>query len=345
MPTKKPESLSYKSSGVDIDAGEALVERIKPIAARTRRAECLGGIGGFGGLFQIDTEKYKDPVLVAGTDGVGTKLKLAIESKRHNTIGIDLVAMCVNDIIVCGAEPLFFLDYFATAKLDPDHGEDVVTGIAEGCMQSGAALLGGETAEMPGMYAKNDYDLAGFGVGIIERSEIIDGKALRAGDVILGIHSSGPHSNGYSLIRNIIKSSGAALTDNLDGKSLIDHLIEPTRIYVKSILALRATTPISAIAHITGGGLPGNVNRVLTNNVDAVINTSQWQWPVIFNWLQKNGNIATGEMYRTFNCGIGMIVVVRPDAVEQAKSSLIATGEVVSIIGSIEAGDGSVIVK
>ena len=345
MPTNKPESLSYKSSGVDIDAGEDLVDRIKPIAATTQRAECLGGIGGFGGLFQLDTEKYTNPVLVAGTDGVGTKLKLAIESNQHETIGIDLVAMCVNDIIVSGAEPLFFLDYFATAKLNPDHGEAIVKGIAEGCLQSGAALLGGETAEMPGMYAKNDYDLAGFGVGVVERANIIDGSTVTSGDVILGIHSSGPHSNGYSLIRNIVKTSGEILDTKLHGKSLIEHLIEPTRIYVKSILNLNKNLEIKALAHITGGGLPGNVNRVLTDNVDAVIDTSKWQWPGIFTWLQDKGNIQTDEMYRTFNCGIGMVVIVNPDIAEQACQLLIDYGEEVSIIGSLEDGNGKVIIN
>ena len=335
-------NLSYKDAGVDIQAGDDLVERIKPLAAATARDGCLGGLGGFGGLFQIDTKKYTEPVLVSGTDGVGTKLKLAIESGKHDTIGIDLVAMCVNDIIVCGAEPLFFLDYFATGNLDIDQGEAIVRGIAEGCRQSGAALLGGETAEMPGMYQAGDYDLAGFAVGVVDRSAIIDGSSIRPGDVLVGLGSSGPHSNGYSLVRKVLEVSNTALDDTLAGRPMIDWLLEPTRIYARAMAALSARVEVHGIAHITGGGLPGNVNRVLGAKYDAVIDVSSRELPEIFTWLQENGGIPDDELYRTFNCGIGMVLVLDPVVVDTTLEVLNENGEDASIIGRIEAGNGQV---
>jgi len=300
--------LTYKDAGVDIEAGNALVHNIKSLVKQTHRPEVLNHLGGFAALFELPLEKYQHPVLVSGTDGVGTKLKLAIDAAKYDTIGIDLVAMCVNDIIVCGAEPLFFLDYYATAALDVDNATDVVAGIAKGCTLAGAALIGGETAEMPGLYAKNDFDLAGFCVGIVEKNKIIDAQKVSDGDVILGLASSGPHSNGYSLIRRIMADVDPATT--LDDKPLLDILLEPTKIYVKSLLALLQTVDVHAIAHITGGGFYENIPRVLPENMCAVINKNSWEIPAVFQWLKEQGNIAEDEMHRTFNCGIGMVLCV-----------------------------------
>ena len=337
-------SLSYKDAGVDIDAGNALVDRIKGAVKRTRRPEVMGGIGGFGALCELPT-KYKEPVLVSGTDGVGTKLRLALDLKKHDTIGIDLVAMCVNDLIVQGGEPLFFLDYYATGKLDVDTAADVVSGIAEGCVQAGCALIGGETAEMPGMYAKGDYDLAGFCVGIVEKSKIVDGSSVRNGDMLIAIGSSGPHSNGYSLIRKVLEVSGADINEDFYGRPLGEVLLEPTKLYVKSILALLREESVHAIAHITGGGLLENVPRVLPKNSKAVIDTQSWDWPEIFTWLQEKGNIKEREMYLTFNCGIGMIVAVPEDYVEDSLNLLRSTGEQAWVVGHIahkESGESAV---
>jgi phosphoribosylformylglycinamidine cyclo-ligase len=328
--------LSYRDAGVDIDAGDRLVDRIKPIAARTRRPGILGGIGGFGALFEVPLDRYRQPVLVSGTDGVGTKLKLAMELGKHDTIGIDLVAMCVNDIVVQGAEPLFFLDYYATGRLDVDTAAAVVGGIGRGCELAGAALVGGETAEMPGMYQDGDYDLAGFCVGVVEKERIIDGSQVRGGDVLLGIASSGPHSNGYSLIRKVITVSRTDLHQAFHGRSLGDTLLEPTRIYVKSLLALIADVPVLALAHITGGGITENLPRVLPDHCRAVIHTRSWQRPPVFDWLQSAGGIAAMEMYRTFNCGIGMIVCVRAEQADVALKVLRQQGETVWRIGEVE---------
>jgi len=329
-------SLSYKDAGVDIEAGDHLVDRIKSVAKRTMRPEVMGGLGGFGALCRIP-KGYNEPVLVSGTDGVGTKLRLALQLNRHDTIGIDLVAMCVNDLLVCGAEPLFFLDYYATGHLNVDVAADVVTGIGEGCLQAGCALVGGETAEMPGMYEGEDYDLAGFSVGVVEHDNIIDGKKVQAGDVLIGLASSGAHSNGYSLIRKIIDFSGAKLDEVIDGKPLADVVMTPTRIYVKNLLQLGKTIDIHAMAHITGGGLPGNLPRVLPNGTRAVVNTQSWQWPALFNWLQQKGNVDTYEMYRTFNCGVGMVVVVAAADADAAIAQLTAAGETAWVMGQIEA--------
>lgn len=332
MPDKP--SLSYRDAGVDIDAGNALIDRIKPVAAATRRSGMLDGLGGFGALFEIPPG-YQQPVLVSGTDGVGTKLKLAIDSGRHDTIGIDLVAMCVNDLIVQGAEPLFFLDYYATGKLDLDTAEAVIKGIGLGCQQAGCALIGGETAEMPGMYSAEDYDLAGFCVGVVEKANIINGSDVRDGDVLIGIQSSGPHSNGYSLVRKVIEVSGARLDDDFNGRPLAEVLLTPTRIYVKPLLALIAQVRVKALAHITGGGLPENLPRVLPANTSAVIDTTSWQRPAIFDWLQTQGGINDREMYRTFNCGIGMVLCVAAEDVESSLQILVAQGEQASVIGRI----------
>lgn len=329
-------SLSYKDAGVDIDAGNALVERIKGAVKRTTRPEVMGGLGGFGALCQIPAG-YKEPVLVSGTDGVGTKLRLAMDLKRHDGVGIDLVAMCVNDLVVQGAEPLFFLDYYATGKLDVDTASRVVAGIAEGCVQSGCALVGGETAEMPGMYHGEDYDIAGFCVGVVEKAEIIDGSKVKPGDQLIALASSGPHSNGFSLIRKVLEVSGQSADTLLDGKSLADHLLEPTRIYVKNLLNLFKTTPVHALCHVTGGGFWENIPRVLPENTKAVINGKSWQWPAIFNWLQQQGNISRHEMYRTFNCGVGMILVVPANEVDNALQQLIEAGETAWHLGEIEA--------
>ncbi len=333
-------SLSYRDAGVDIDAGDALVDAIKPIAESTRRPGMLEGLGGFGALFEIPPGKYKEPVLVSGTDGVGTKLRLAIDTGIHHTIGIDLVAMCVNDVIVQGAEPLFFLDYYATGKLETAIAKRVIEGIGEGCRQAGCALIGGETAEMPGMYAKEDYDLAGFCVGVVEKSKIITGGAVRSGDVLLGLAATGPHSNGYSLVRRIIKHTGAKLDQPFDGKTLGEALLTPTRIYVKSILKLLETVPVHALAHITGGGLPGNLPRVLPADTRAVIDARSWKRPPIFDWLQDGGNVASDEMYRTFNCGLGMVLAVAATDVDAATRLLTAAGETVFRVGQIEPHTG-----
>ncbi|WP_302142013.1 phosphoribosylformylglycinamidine cyclo-ligase [Halomonas alkalicola] len=339
-PSSRP-SLSYKDAGVDIDAGNALVDRIKGVAKRTTRPEVMGGLGGFGALCQLPSG-YREPVLVSGTDGVGTKLRLAMDLGRHDTIGIDLVAMCVNDLVVAGAEPLFFLDYYATGKLDVDIAADVVTGIGEGCEQAGCALVGGETAEMPGMYEGSDYDLAGFCVGVVEKSEILDGKKVAEGDALLGIASSGPHSNGYSLIRKILEVSGASLDTDLDGTALGDALMAPTRIYVKSLLSLikESGVPVHALSHITGGGLTENLPRVLPEGLAAKVDVASWTRPAVFDWLQQQGNVAEEEMHRVLNCGIGMVVVVPAEKADQARAHLQALGETVHRIGEIVARDG-----
>ena len=330
------QSLSYKDAGVDINAGNALVERIKPEVKRTTRAEVIGGLGGFGALCAIPS-KYKEPILVSGTDGVGTKLRLAIDLKKHDTIGIDLVAMCVNDLVVQGAEPLFFLDYYATGKLDVDVAADVVKGIADGCVQSGCALVGGETAEMPGMYHEGDYDLAGFCVGVVEKSEIIDGSRVKNGDALIALGSSGPHSNGYSLVRKVIDVAGVnPATELLDNKPLSEHVLAPTKIYVKSVLALIKQADVHAIAHLTGGGFWENIPRVLPKNTKAVIDEKSWEWPSVFNWLQEKGNIDTYEMYRTFNCGVGMVIALPQEQVETALAILKQAGENAWLIGHIE---------
>lgn len=336
-------SLSYRDAGVDIDAGNELVDRIKSSCAATSRPEVLGGLGGFGGAFAIP-EGYKAPVLISGTDGVGTKLRLAIDAKKYDGIGIDLVAMCVNDIVVAGAEPLYFLDYYATGKLELDVAEQVIKGIAEGCLQSGCALIGGETAEMPGMYSDDDFDLAGFTTGIVERDEIIDGKNVKAGDVIIGLESSGPHSNGYSLIRKVLEVSGAQINDELNGKSLADHLLAPTRIYVKNVLATHKKVGLNALAHITGGGLLENIPRVLPEGTQATIDCSAWTMPVIFSWLQDQGNIDSTEMYRTFNCGIGMTLIVDADKADAALETLTALGEKAHKIGVITNNNSELVV-
>ncbi|CAM4010725.1 phosphoribosylformylglycinamidine cyclo-ligase [Vibrio neonatus] len=332
-------SLSYKDAGVDIDAGNALVDKIKGAVKRTRRPEVMGGIGGFGALCELPT-KYKQPVLVSGTDGVGTKLRLALDMKKHDTIGVDLVAMCVNDLIVQGAEPLFFLDYYATGKLDIDTAADVVAGIAEGCVQSGCSLIGGETAEMPGMYEGDDYDVAGFCVGVVEKEDIIDGTKVAAGDALIAVGSSGPHSNGYSLVRKILEVSKADLNQDLEGKPLGEHLLEPTKIYIKSALKMIEKHDIHAISHITGGGFWENIPRVLPEGTKAVIDGNSWNWPTIFNWLQENGNVDTREMYRTFNCGVGLIVALPQDQAEQAVELLKEEGENAWVIGQIAQANG-----
>ena len=331
--------LRYKDAGVDIDAGNQLVELIKPLAKSTVRPGVLGGLGGFGALFELPLDRYDQPVLVAGTDGVGTKLKLAMQLNQHDSIGIDLVAMCVNDLIVQGAEPLFFLDYYATGKLDTTVAQAVISGIAAGCRQAGCALNGGETAEMPGMYAPGDYDLAGFCVGIVNKDKIIDGSAVQAGDCILGLASSGPHSNGYSLIRKIIETRAADLNQELDATSLGRALLAPTRIYVKPLLQLNQQIEIHALSHITGGGLLENIPRVLPNYCQARIQRQSWPMPAVFQWLQEQGNIAEDEMYRTFNCGIGMVVIVSPDDRDKAIAILKAQGEIVFDLGKIAQSD------
>jgi phosphoribosylformylglycinamidine cyclo-ligase len=329
-------SLSYKDAGVDIDAGNALVERIKGAVKRTRRPEVMGGIGGFGALCELPT-KYKHPVLVSGTDGVGTKLRLALDMKKHDTIGIDLVAMCVNDLIVQGAEPLFFLDYYATGKLDVDTAADVVSGIADGCVQAGCALIGGETAEMPGMYEGEDYDVAGFCVGVVEKEDIIDGSKVAVGDALIAVGSSGPHSNGYSLVRKILEVSGADKNEMLEGKTIGEHLLQPTKIYIQSGLKLIAEHDIHAISHITGGGFWENIPRVLPQGTKAVIDGSSWEWPVIFQWLQEKGNVNTHEMYRTFNCGVGLVIALPKDQAQAAVELLQQEGENAWVIGEIAA--------
>ena len=333
--------LSYRDAGVDIDAGNRLIERIKPLTQATRRPGVLGGLGGFGALFEIPVNRYRQPVLVSGTDGVGTKLRLALELGKFDTIGIDLVAMCVNDIIVTGAEPLFMLDYYATGRLDVDTAAAVIDGIAQGCQQAGAALVGGETAEMPGIYQGEDFDLAGFCVGIVEKEHIIDGSRVTAGDILIGLASSGPHANGYSLIRKILAQSGAPLTDPFGGSTLGEILLCPTRIYVKSLLSLMETVPVRTIAHITGGGLLENLPRVLPQNTRAVINTRSWRLPVIFQWLQEQGNVTEAEMLRTFNSGVGTVVGIARSDVDAALETLSEAGETAWVIGAVEAGAGA----
>ena len=327
-------SLSYKDAGVDIDAGNALVERIKGVAKKTKRPEVMGGLGGFGALCQIPTG-YKEPVLVAGTDGVGTKLRLAIDLAKYDTVGIDLVAMCVNDLIVQGAEPLFFLDYYATGKLDVDVATAVVTGIGEGCLLSGCALTGGETAEMPGMYHDKDFDIAGFCVGIVEKANIIDGTKVAAGDKLIALGSSGPHSNGYSLVRKILEVSKADPSQAFGDSTLGDTLLTPTNIYVKSVLAVLKECEVHALSHITGGGFWENIPRVLPALTKAVIDENSWQWPEIFNWLQEKGNVERTEMYRTFNCGVGMVIALPESQVEKALEIFTAHGENAWLIGEI----------
>lgn len=336
--TTQSTSLSYKDAGVDIDAGEALVQRIKSVAKATSRAEVVGGLGGFGALCRIP-QGYKSPLLVSGTDGVGTKLKLALQLSQHDTIGQDLVAMCVNDLLVCGAEPLFFLDYYATGKLDVDTAATVIAGIGDGCKLANCALIGGETAEMPGMYQDEDYDLAGFCVGVVEESEVITGKNVACGDVLIGIASSGVHSNGYSLVRKVIEVSNTDVANaQLDGKALKDVLMAPTKIYVKAIGQLQKTlgnANLHAMAHITGGGLTENLPRVLPDNLTAQIDVNSWTFPPVFQWLQQHGNIEQTEMYRTFNCGVGFVVVVPSDKADEAINLLTETGETAWKLGEI----------
>ena len=333
--TAPPSSLTYRDAGVDIDAGDALIDRIKPYARRTMRPGVLAGIGGFGALFELP-KGYREPVLVSGTDGVGTKLKLAFELQRHDTIGIDLVAMSVNDILTLGAEPLYFLDYYACGKLDVATASEVVKGIATGCERAGCALIGGETAEMPGMYTPGEYDLAGFAVGVVEKSAIVDGSTIRAGDIVLGLASDGAHSNGYSLVRKIISTSGTSLDQRIGFETLADLILAPTRIYVKPVLELLATVRVKGMAHITGGGIVENVPRVLGGDLTARLDRKTWTMPPLFTWLQEQGNVADDEMLRVFNCGIGMVLVVSPEDADQATSLLEQKGETVWRIGVID---------
>jgi len=335
--TESSSGLSYLDAGVDIDAGNELVERIKPAVKSTHRSGVVSGLGGFGGLFQLDTSRYKEPLLVSGTDGVGTKLLLARQLDRHDTIGIDLVAMCVNDILTCGAEPLFFLDYYATGKLKIDNAQAVIEGIAEGCRQAGCALIGGETAEMPGMYAADEYDLAGFAVGVVDRPELISGDRVKAGHAVLGIESSGPHSNGYSLIRKVLEKSGDDPSMPMGDVTLGDALLAPTRIYVKSLLDLIAQHPVDALAHITGGGISENIVRVIPEGLGLEIDLSAWEMPAVFQWLQSRGGITEQEMLRTFNCGIGMALLVEAESVDQVHEALAAAGEPVHRLGRVVA--------
>ena len=342
MTVKKP--LTYRDAGVDIDAGDELVERIKPAARRTLRPEVLGGLGGFGALVELPA-KYKRPVLVSGTDGVGTKLKLAIDTGRHEGIGQDLVAMCVNDVLVVGAEPLFFLDYYATGRLDVETATVVVSGIAKGCELAGCALVGGETAELPGMYQGEDYDLAGFAVGVVEKDAVIDGSKVADGDVVIGLASSGPHSNGYSLIRKVLAVSGASFEQRLDGRALMDHLMEPTRIYVRSLLTLLEQVPVHAFAHITGGGLTENIPRVLPEGLGVSIDGSAWPRPAVFEWLMQEGNIPLPEMYRTFNMGLGMVACVAAADEARTLQALAEAGEKAWRIGRVERGVNGVVIR
>ncbi len=340
-----PTPLTYRDAGVDIDAGDALVERIKPFAKRTMRPEVLGGIGGFGALVEV-SKKFREPVMVSGTDGVGTKLKLAFRMKKHDTIGIDLVAMSVNDILVSGAEPIFFLDYFACSKLDVDVAEAVVKGIAAGCEQAGCALIGGETAEMPGMYDPNEYDLAGFAVGLVEKSRILDGTSIAPGDAVIGLASSGPHSNGYSLIRKVLAVSGAELYEPLDeDRSLGQALLEPTRIYVKPVLEVMGRVPLKGLAHITGGGLTENIPRVLPVGLGVEIDAKSWPRPALFDWLMQEGNIALPEMHRTFNMGLGMVAVVDVADADRTLAALKAAGEEAWRIGRVARGTDGVVIR
>ena len=337
---EQPRTLSYRDAGVDIDAGEAVVERIKPLVARTRRPEVMAGLGGFGALFELQG-RYREPVLVSGTDGVGTKLKLAQRLGRHDTIGIDLVGMCVNDVLVQGAEPLFFLDYFATGKLEVDTAVQVISGIAAGCEQAGCALVGGETAEMPDMYPPGEYDLAGFCVGAVEKSALIDGARIEAGDAIVGIESSGPHSNGYSLIRKILSVANADLGERVGDCTLADALMAPTRIYVKPMLQLMREVPVHGMAHITGGGLTENVIRVVPDGLGLSLDAGAWALPPVFDWLRRAGNVAREEMWRTFNCGIGYTVIVARADLSTASRALDALGLRHFEIGAIEPARGA----
>ncbi|HEX3915596.1 MAG TPA: phosphoribosylformylglycinamidine cyclo-ligase [Steroidobacteraceae bacterium] len=336
--------VTYRDAGVDIDAGDELVERIKPRVKRSMRPEVLGGIGGFGALVEVPLERYRKPVLVSGTDGVGTKLRLAIDTQRHDGVGIDLVAMCVNDVVVQGAEPLFFLDYYASGKLDVNVGERVIAGIVEGCVQAGCALVGGETAEMPGMYHGSDYDLAGFCVGVVEKESIIDGTKTRAGDIVLGLPSSGPHSNGFSLIRKILQLTNADIHADLQGIALIDRLMAPTRIYVKPLLKLMGELAPHGLSHITGGGLLDNIPRVLPDGLEVVLERSAWRREPVFDWLQRQGRIADAEMYRVFNCGIGMTVHVAAADAQRAIGILRAAGQEALIIGKVQSGTRGVVI-
>jgi phosphoribosylformylglycinamidine cyclo-ligase len=336
--------ITYRDAGVDIDAGEELVERIKPGVRRSMRREVLGGIGGFGALVEVPLDRYRKPVLVSGTDGVGTKLRLAIDTGRHDTVGIDLVAMCVNDVVVQGAEPLFFLDYFATGKLEVDIGARVIAGIVEGCVQAGCALVGGETAEMPGMYHGEDYDLAGFCVGIVEKDSIIDGSKTGAGDLVLGLPSSGPHSNGFSMIRKILSVSGADIEARIDGVALVDRLMAPTRIYVKPLLALIGTLPVHGVSHITGGGLVDNIPRVIPDGLEVILERKLWPKGAIFEWLRTEGRVADQEMYRVFNCGIGMTVQVAAQDADKAIAVLRDAGQEALVIGEVKSGTRGVVI-
>ncbi|MEX0430937.1 phosphoribosylformylglycinamidine cyclo-ligase [Spiribacter insolitus] len=340
-PDSKP-GLTYRDAGVDIDAGADLVERIKGDVAATRRPGMVGALGGFGGLFELPVDRYRQPVLVAGTDGVGTKLRLALETGRHDGIGIDLVAMCVNDVIVTGAEPLFFLDYYATGRLDTEVAARVIRGIAAGCREAGAGLIGGETAEMPGMYAEGDYDLAGFCVGVVERDRVIDGGGIRSGDALIALGSSGVHANGYSLVRRILERDPQALERHLDGRALDEWLLAPTRIYARTVMRLLGEVTINGISHITGGGLTENLPRILPRGLAASVDTTSWQWPALFQWLQETGGVATEEMFRTFNCGIGMVLVVPAAEAEQTLDILRAAGETAWQAGEVTRARGEV---
>ncbi|MDZ7842458.1 MAG: phosphoribosylformylglycinamidine cyclo-ligase [Gammaproteobacteria bacterium] len=342
MPPVDP-PLNYRSAGVDVEAGDALVDAIKPIAARTHREGVVDGLGGFGALFEIP-KKYQRPLLVSGTDGVGTKLKLAFELNRHDTIGIDLVAMCANDVLVQGAEPLFFLDYFATGRLSPEVAVEVIRGIGAGCEQAGAALIGGETAEMPGMYTGGEYDLAGFCVGAVEKDALIDGSSVRPGDAVVGLASSGPHSNGYSLIRKVIETGGLALDAPFEDETVGDHLLRPTRIYVKSVLALIDAVEVRSIAHITGGGIAANVSRVLPPGVGLSLDRSAWREPGIFQWIRDSGGIDDAEMLKTFNCGLGMVIIVAESELARALAHFEASGIGAWEIGRAEARAGETVV-
>jgi phosphoribosylformylglycinamidine cyclo-ligase len=344
MTSSRKPPLTYLDAGVDIAAGDRLVDRIRPLAASTQRPGSLGKIGGFGGLFELPPGRFRAPVLVSGTDGVGTKLKLAFEMNRHHTIGIDLVAMCVNDVVVCGAEPLFFLDYFATGGLESAQAEAVIAGIAEGCLQAGAALIGGETAEMPGLYRTGEYDLAGFCVGAVEKDQIIDGSAISDGDLVIGIGSSGLHSNGYSLVHAVLERSAADLSDAFGDSTLGETLLTPTRIYVPALLNLIQSVPVHGIAHITGGGLAGNLKRVLPEHCSAELNRANWPQPAIIDWLQQAGDIDDDELLRTFNCGLGMVVVVAPEQASAVLDALNRHGEQSFIVGKIGTGSRGVVI-
>jgi phosphoribosylformylglycinamidine cyclo-ligase len=345
MSDNQKRKSSYADAGVNIEQGNLLVERIKSQVKNTHRAGVMGGLGGFGALFDMSALNYRQPVLVSGTDGVGTKIKLAIDSNRHNSIGIDLVAMCVNDLLVQGAEPLFFLDYFACSSLDVDVTEQVIAGIASGCKLAGCALVGGETAEMPGMYQQGEYDLAGFCVGAVEKDEIIDGSMVTPGDVLIGLASSGLHSNGYSLVRHVLKATATGLDEEFNGQPFIDTLLEPTRIYIKPVLELLKSVQIRAIAHITGGGLLENLPRIMPADTRANINCASWNWPPVFEWLMQNGNIDRQEMYRTFNCGIGLVLIVAAEHADASIRTLNALGEQAWHLGEINpAADGAQVI-